>query len=280
MAVLHMLANDQGQSLGNAIAAAGGLCFIQSIRVNSLLTAGESFGGDNRSQQGGDSVIKIKVGGDTAADAAKVNATLSSLQEGTRLRLDANQQWSMEQALAFCSQLEQPQRLEYIEEPIDDPTRLPEFYKRSGGIPYALDESLSAGIWGGRSGLALSGAHGAAALVLKPALLGGMVRCISLWREAALTNMCREATESSPSLCCVVTSCFDSTVGLAHAAILAGLIGHGSHHGLSTYAWLKGDVVEEGAGFSSAVSEEVEVVNLERCQRILNEIASTYASKQ
>lgn len=94
------------------------------------------------------------------------------------LRLDANQAWTMDEALLFSSALaaasaappetgagggrgegggsggtEQAlvagvdlRRVEYVEEPLQDPRSLGNFWERSRGIlPYALDESLGMG---------------------------------------------------------------------------------------------------------------------------------------
>lgn len=98
------------------------------------------------------------------------------------LRLDANQAWTMDEALRFCSALasasaaspatsgcgggggdggvgggsgviKQAQLegidlglVEYIEEPLRNPRSLGSFWERSGGVvPYALDESLGMG---------------------------------------------------------------------------------------------------------------------------------------
>lgn len=110
-------------------------------------------------------VMKVKVGGETGPvrDAEYVLELLAAAPDGSSLRLDANQAWSMEDALAFCeviergrhggsevdgSALEQGRgsiksKIEYLEEPLRDPRMLGEFWERSGkDLPYALDESL------------------------------------------------------------------------------------------------------------------------------------------
>lgn len=113
-------------------------------------------------------VMKVKVGGETGPvrDAEYVLELLAAVPDGSSLRLDANQAWSIEDALAFCeviergrdggsevdgSALEQGQgsirsKIEYLEEPLRDPRMLGEFWERSGkALPYALDESLGTG---------------------------------------------------------------------------------------------------------------------------------------
>lgn len=99
-----------------------------------------------------------------AADAARVLELLHGSPEGVTLRIDANQAWTMDEALCFSAALAgnggwdgcggRPEgvvernggvrAVEYIEEPLRDPRLLGEFWERSGKmVPYALDESLS-----------------------------------------------------------------------------------------------------------------------------------------
>lgn len=115
--------------------------------------------------------MKLKVGGQPGplADAERVLGILGSARDGTSVRLDANQAWSMEDALTFCKALAAggagessrmkgrgndvdggrgavEASLEYLEEPLKDPKRLEEFWERSRGVvSYALDESLAMG---------------------------------------------------------------------------------------------------------------------------------------
>lgn len=81
-----------------------------------------------------------------------------------------------------------PCRLQYIEEPVLDSWDIPEFFLETG-IPVALDECLDMGLLGpGVSGdlaeLLASKESGVAALVLKPAVLGGFERCMDTARWA------------------------------------------------------------------------------------------------
>ena len=104
-------------------------------------------------------VLKVKVGG-RAGPASDADRTLEFLQDSPRestIRLDANQAWSMEEALEFFAALAEADgaiprhdstiaAIEYIEEPLKDPRALEELWERSGKVvPYALDESLAMG---------------------------------------------------------------------------------------------------------------------------------------
>ncbi|CAN0449876.1 unnamed protein product, partial [Laminaria digitata] len=93
---------------------------------------------------------KVKVGGGKTgpkADAARALELLRESPKGSTLRLDANQAWTMEEALCFYTTLAAASSsggsVEYIEEPLRDPRSLGKFWELSGGVlPYALDESL------------------------------------------------------------------------------------------------------------------------------------------
>ena len=122
----------------------------------------------------------MKVGGRAgpASDAARTLELLQDSPRGSSVRLDANQAWTMDEALGFfaalagadvegprCNGTEAPpsvrdeapaaarttaspatMAIEYIEEPLRDPRGLEELWERSGkAVPYALDESLAMG---------------------------------------------------------------------------------------------------------------------------------------
>ena len=92
-------------------------------------------------------------------------------------RLDANRAWGFEEALAFAEEISGV-RVAYVEEPLADPGRLAEL-AGARGLPVALDESL-VGMAPGELGR-----HPyAAAVVLKPTLLGGVSRTLRLAEEA------------------------------------------------------------------------------------------------
>jgi len=83
---------------------------------------------------------------------------------------------------------------------------------KNTGLRYALDESLAAQYSAGQGGdsaafAALLQGPGLAALVLKPTLIGGFARCISLHRRApAGTEVRDDVTRHEPVL---VVPCFE-----------------------------------------------------------------------
>ena len=86
-------------------------------------------------------VVKIKVGRDTVeSDIVLIRNIHDRLPVGVRLRLDANQAWSFEEAVRFATGVGDLD-WEYIEEPLQDPFRLEQLYRETG-CKFALDETL------------------------------------------------------------------------------------------------------------------------------------------
>ncbi|CAM9931191.1 unnamed protein product [Hapterophycus canaliculatus] len=177
-------------------------------------------------------VLKMKVGGEASPseDAARTVQLLqrctspkqgagSSSNNNSRgtLRLDANQAWTMEEALQFSAALTAAaagrrhcNSGKYVEEPLRDPRSLEKFWELSGRrVPYALDESLRMGR-GVFTDEELVQLKGCAAFVLKVSVVGGLSRTAKL---------CRLARRLGAKA--VLSSAFESGVGLAHASILA-----------------------------------------------------------
>ena len=178
--------------------------------------------------------VKIKVGrAPVADDLLRVRAWAASLG-ATRLRLDANQAWDLHDATAFARAIADLP-VEYIEEPLQNPAQLSKF-ARDTGAPLALDETLQSGL------PERAGEWNLRAVVLKPTALGGFTRARALAEAAAAVG-----AQS------VVSSLFESSVGLAHLAHFAATLpGASTHHGLDTAGAFAADTlipplrVEEG----------------------------------
>jgi o-succinylbenzoate synthase len=200
------------------------------VPVNGLLSgsSGEVLEGARRMKEAGYRSIKLKVGGRIVAeDVVLVRALGEEIGDGVSLRLDANRAWDYQEAAEFLRGAEVTS-FEYIEEPLADPARLPEFVQEFGA-PVALDESL-VGV-----GPEELGEHRyARAFVLKPTLLGGISRTLRLAERALHLGM-------TP----VVSSTYESGVGTAALAALAAGIGDREiPAGLDPYRRLAGDVLE------------------------------------
>ena len=147
--------------------------------------------------------IKLKVARQPPATEQHWLATLLAIAP-VRLRLDANRGWRLEEALAFAAALapEVAAAIDYIEEPLTDPELLPRWHACCH-LPYALDESLAQALPAVRPA-------GLAALVAKPTQLGGDDRIARLAAQAAAWRV--------PL---ILSSCFESSLGLRHIARLA-----------------------------------------------------------
>jgi o-succinylbenzoate synthase len=181
-----------------------------------------------RFSQQGVKVFKLKVGDrNIALDVKKVQDIRVILEEESYLRLDANRIWSLKEACVFA-QLVGNQKIDFIEEPIDDPAQLDAFFQQTR-MRIALDETLGvvrSGIRApGRCSLPVASKDGVVAYVLKPMILG-LIPCLDWIEEARLSK--RKA---------IISSTFESPVGfkvLANLACFSGQIA-----GLGTERWFK-----------------------------------------
>ena len=169
--------------------------------------------------------VKLKVGTRTVAEDLRLLRALGEeLGDGVSLRLDANRAWSYEEAAEFARGAP---GFEYLEEPLADPLRMPDL-AREVGVPLALDESLV-----GMEPDELEKHRYARAVVLKPTLLGGISRTLSIAERALRLGM-------TP----VLSSAYESGVGTAALVALAAGIGERPiPAGLDTYRALAEDVL-------------------------------------
>jgi len=88
--------------------------------------------------------FKMKVGGLTPMeDAARVKAAARFLPPDGRLRLDANQAYSLEQAYVFCEAVDGLEAIECLEQPFDRDAWAPhEDVASRVSVPLMLDESI------------------------------------------------------------------------------------------------------------------------------------------
>ena len=170
--------------------------------------------------------VKLKVGRRKVCEDVEVVRRVGEvLGDDVSLRLDANRAWGFDEAMAFARGISGV-RIEYVEEPLAAPARLGEL-ARDWGLPVALDESLV----GMEPGDLERHAY-AAAVVLKPTLLGGVSRAMRLAGAA-------KASGIAP----VVSSSYEAGVGTGALVALAAAVG-GEPAGLDTYRALAEDVTE------------------------------------
>ncbi len=174
--------------------------------------------------------VKLKVGRYALADDIRTTLWLREhLGETVSLRLDGNRAWSFDTALEYAREVTKC-FIEFIEEPLADPSRLDEF-TAVFGTRIALDESLIE-----LPVEALQAKSHLAAVILKPTVLG-LERSVRFGRRA-------QALGVIP----VLSSSFESGLGLSALAELAAVVQpEGVPAGLDTYEWLDDDVFSERA---------------------------------
>ncbi len=176
----------------------------------------------------GYATLKLKVGSEAVGtEIAKVKSLRSIMPPHTRLRLDANRAWDIDTAVQFCKGIDGVD-IEYIEEPLADSRDLDRFYHKTG-LPYALDETLVS-----MQTDNITKADGLVALILKPTLLGGLSPALRLAKRA------REL-----GLVPVISSAFESSLGLLTLANLACTVAPTVACGLDTASWFADDLLAE-----------------------------------
>jgi O-succinylbenzoate synthase len=162
----------------------------------------------------GCTTVKIKTSKLSLEEAKRV---VEALRTSFALRVDPNQQWSLEEALDLFGSFP-VETWDYIEEPLSNPADLAKF-----PYPLAFDETL-------RHGVMPTVPH-LKALVAKPTLMGDVAGVMKLAKEKRVDF--------------VLSSAFESGMGIAHIASMA--IRHQLPMipmGLGTYSYLKEDLLE------------------------------------
>jgi o-succinylbenzoate synthase len=154
--------------------------------------------------------LKLKVGArDLASDEARVAAVREVVGADVKLRIDANGAWKEAEAEQALSRFA-PHGIEFCEQPVeaDDIAGLARL-RATSAIAIAADEALASG----RALDEILERRAADLLVLKPAALGGLRACVRI-----------AANARAKGLGCVVTSAFDSALGLTAALQLAAAL--------------------------------------------------------
>ena len=178
--------------------------------------------------------LKIKVGRqDLSKELSALKALLRTLPENVSLRLDANRSRTLKEAIRLAAL--PAERIEYIEEPLQNPNDIPQFFRQTG-IAVALDETLREA-----QAKQLLTQPAVKAMVLKPSILGGWLPTVQ-WAQTAKTH----------NKTIVISDTFSSGVGLQ---ILTDWIARleitQTAHGLDTYRSLADDVLGRPLEFSN-----------------------------
>jgi o-succinylbenzoate synthase len=167
----------------------------ENLPVNALLIADDSnvIKPIDKLLSQGFSCIKMKVGRQRLEnDIDVVNKVLSRIQGKASLRLDANRQWSLQQAMQFCHSVDL-RNIEYIEEPTRNPI---DHYPLAASslAPIALDETIA------ETPCDQFVQQCYRAIILKPSVVGGFEKTafILRWaRKHGLTPVISSAFQTS-----------------------------------------------------------------------------------
>lgn len=179
--------------------------------------------------------VKIKVaevGQSKTDDVLRIKA-VREIYPTAKIRLDANGNLEVEQALELIRELNSQEiELEYFEQPVATIAELAEvkltLAKDKIPVKIAADESVRKV----SDPLAVAQANAADILVLKAAPLGGIYRSLAIAKDAGLPV--------------VISSALDSSIGISMGAHLAALMPELSFNcGLGTAALLAGDVTRD-----------------------------------
>jgi len=232
-ALAWLLADQTGQPLASFLGPAQ----RATVTLNGLLTASDDLAAEaQRLKQAGYPVVKMKVGRHTVAtDVVRVRQAREALGAEVALRLDANRAWSWQEALTFAEALGGLDTLDYIEEPLADPSQLARFAEATGW-PVALDETLV-----GLAPEAVAEHAYATALVCKPMLLGGPV---------IVQRLATAAAEWGGRT--VLSAAFETGVGMRLLLALAAALDAPEASGLDTYRRLAEDTLAPRLPFDGA----------------------------
>lgn len=204
------------------------------LRINALISGArpaEVIAAANHAFAEGLRFLKIKVGTRVVEEEIELLHRLHELFPDVRFRVDANGGWNIEETLKF-SEAVADLPLEYVEDPVpvdqlDELLSNPEVRH----VPLALDEAVrSPEVL--RRMLALC--H-CTAIIIKPPLLGSFMQLV----EAAVAV--RDEVSQT-----VITSLYESSVGLSYAAVCAGAYGSFRYaHGIGTASLLAEDTLIE-----------------------------------
>jgi o-succinylbenzoate synthase len=175
LALLNLLAQVQGISISQLLANSFSGIVRDQVTVNAVIGAISPELAATKAKEyieQGYHCLKIKVGTqDFEMDLRRVEAVRSQVGNDIQIRIDANQGWSVEEAIANLKKLESLQ-IEYVEQPVAASNLLGmAVVRRSQSIPIAADESVNNLVQLQQ----VIKAQAADIIILKPMALGGII---------------------------------------------------------------------------------------------------------
>ncbi len=179
-----------------------------AVQINSLLNNNATV--STADQQ----TIKLKLGRRSLEDDRRMFSQLQHDHPSVRWRLDCNRQWGIQELQHFWKICD-PDRVDYIEDPLSDPNDM----AMTPNIPFALDESL------------LSHSH----LLSLPNVIAGVIKpTLHLgWQDL----LCKHDVQA------IISSTFEGSLGMWGLGQLALHHLPTGIHGLGTLGWFAEDCV-------------------------------------
>ncbi|XP_038694901.1 protein PHYLLO, chloroplastic isoform X2 [Tripterygium wilfordii] len=197
----------------------------------------------------GFTAIKLKVArrADPIQDAAVIRQVRDAVGQKIVLRVDANQNWTYEEAIQFGCLVKNCD-LQYIEEPVQNENDIIKYCEETG-LPVALDESID-NLKGNPLNMLMNYTHpGIVAVVIKPSVVGGFenTTLIAQWAQRlGKMAVVSSAFESSLGLsACILLSCYLDLQNADICRVLNRELVPSGAQGLGTYKWLKDDVTTD-----------------------------------
>ena len=227
VALLDALAQRRGEPVARVLSAGA----VERVEVNASLPLADPEASAQMAREAvasGFRTLKVKVGrGSIAADLERLRRIREAAGEAVALRVDANGAWSVAEARGFLREAA-PLGLALVEQPVATVGELAEVRAGCGDVLVAADESARTAA----EVRAVVEAGAADAVVLKPAIVGGLIPALEMASVAR-----------SRGLGVIVTTVVEGAVGRAGALHLAAALGRaGLASGLATGGLLATDL--------------------------------------
>jgi o-succinylbenzoate synthase len=224
-ALLNLISRDLNLSL-NEILNSSSKKIINVNAVIGFLSPEDSASRAQELVSKGFKTIKLKVGRKYfEEDLACIKAVRENIGKEINLRIDANGQWNLSDAVSSLKQLEKF-GIEYVEQPvneIDDYLAL----LRKTVIPLAADESIRSL----KDAYDFISRKAVLVIILKPMMLGGVIHTLKII-EFAQENKIKV----------VVSTSLDSVIGRSYAVLAASFVEQETAHGLGTAELFENDL--------------------------------------
>ncbi len=229
--------------------------FSDAVKPAQIAPLVGLFSGQEKSQieNASSEVFKVKLGRYAPFQEAKKLYELFSPMPNLKLRLDANQAWSLAQARMFFSSLPTDfyTQIDFIEEPCHTPT-LSLAISHECGVGIAWDESLRL-----IPTLSYLCDPYVKALILKPMLMGDIARVRS-WVEKARSNK-KQA---------IISSSLESSFGLIHLVKIAQHMKIETPLGIDTAGLFSAELIAPLTYpfIDKVIDKERSIITLEECE--------------